>query len=55
MQPSVNSRTISISASKRCTDGDGVANIEEIKQRVNPANQSPADNNQPVIHHPVVD
>lgn len=45
-----NSRTISISASKD-TDGDGVADIEEIKQGTDPANPKsyPGSNNQPVI------
>ena len=45
-----NSRTISISASKD-TDGDGVADIEEIKQGTNPtdAQSYPGNNDQPVI------
>ena len=45
-----NSRTISISANKD-TDGDGVADIEEIKQGTDPANPKsyPGSNNQPVI------
>ena len=45
-----NSRTISISASKD-TDGDGVADIEEIKQGTDPSNPKsyPGSNNQPVI------
>jgi len=44
------SRTISISANKD-TDGDGVADIEEIKQGTDPANPKsyPGSNNQPVI------
>ena len=45
-----NSRTISLSASKD-TDGDGVADIEEIKQGTDPANPKsyPGSNDQPVI------
>ena len=45
-----NSRTISLSASKD-SDGDGVADIEEIKQGTDPANPKsyPGSNNQPVI------
>ena len=45
-----NSRTISISANKD-TDGDGVADIEEIKQGTDPANPKsyPGSNDQPVI------
>ena len=45
-----NSRTISLSASKD-SDGDGVADIEEIKQGTDPADPKsyPGSNNQPVI------
>ena len=45
-----NSRTISLSASKD-SDGDGVADIEEIKQGTDPANPKsyPGSNDQPVI------
>ena len=45
-----NSRTISLSASKD-SDGDGVADIEEIKQGTDPANPKsyPGSNEQPVI------
>ena len=45
-----NSRTISISASKD-SDGDGVADIEEIKQGTDPADPKsyPGSNDQPVI------
>ncbi len=49
--PSINSRTISISASKD-TDGDGVKDIEEIKQEQDLL-ISRRSNNQPVIHLPV--
>lgn len=45
-----NSRTISLSASKE-SDGDGVADIEEIKQGTDPADPKsyPGSNDQPVI------